>query len=223
MWVKGLLIFPQADRLQFPHILHVWNWLQRISSLFSTHPSKMEKLLTIFPMSGILANALFLTSIPHMWKIPHFFLTLKFIAKNNLLYFLTFSNVRKGFHHISPAHLQFPHILHVWNWLQRISSHFSTHSSKLENQTKNSSHLGKCGILANALFLTSIPHTSNIPHFFLTLSSHWNFIAAPRPHLQSTSLRGWLRPWSHTNLRKLAMFTKCPRHKDASGECKKRW
>ena len=85
-------------------------------------------------------NALFLTSIQHMWKTPHTFLTLKFIAKNLLLYFLTFSNVRKGFSHISPGHLQFPHFLHVWNWLQRISSHFSTHSSELENQTKNSLH-----------------------------------------------------------------------------------
>ena len=41
-------------------------------------------------------------SFPHMWKkIPHIFLTLKFIAKNDLLYFLTSSDVRKGFPHTS--------------------------------------------------------------------------------------------------------------------------
>ena len=33
-----------------------------------------------------------------------------------------------------------------------------------------------CGISANALFLTSIPHMRKIPHIFLTFSSHWNFI-----------------------------------------------
>ena len=112
----------------------------------------------------------------HVEKIPHIFLTLKFIAKNDLLYFLTSSDVRKGFPHISPAHLQFPHILHVWNWLQQISSHFSTQSSQLENQTKIPHIFPMCGILANALFLTSIPHMRKIPHFFLTFSSHWNFI-----------------------------------------------
>ena len=39
----------------------------------------------VFGVCGVCA--LFLTSIPHMWKIPHIFLTLKFIAKNDLLYF----------------------------------------------------------------------------------------------------------------------------------------
>ena len=34
-----------------------------------------RKIPSIFPMCGISANALFLTSIPHMRKIPHFFLT----------------------------------------------------------------------------------------------------------------------------------------------------
>ena len=124
----------------------------------------------VFGVCGVCA--LFLTSISHMWKIPHIFLTLKFIAKNDsdLLYFLTFSDVRKGFPHISPAHLQFSHILDVWNWLQRISSHFSTHSSEPENQTKNSLHFSN---VWNALFLTSIPHMRKIPYFFLTFSSHF--------------------------------------------------
>ena len=47
-------------------------------------------------------------------KLPHIFLTVKFM-KNDLLYFLTFCNGRKGFPHIFSAHLQFPHILPVWN------------------------------------------------------------------------------------------------------------
>ena len=125
----------------------------------------------VFGVCGVCA--LFLTSIPHMWKIPHIFLTLKFIAKNDLLYFLTFSDVRKGFPHISPAHLQFPHILDVWNWLQRISSHFSTHSSEPENQMKSSLHFSN---VWNALFLTSIPHVRKIPYYFLTFSSHFPHI-----------------------------------------------
>ena len=120
-------------------------------------------------------------SFPHMWKkIPHIFLTLKFIAKNDLLYFLTFSDVRKGFPHISPAHLQFPHILHVWNWLQQISSHFSTQSSELENQTKNSSHFSNVWNFGKRSFpyinSTHAENSSLFPHFLLTFSSHWNFI-----------------------------------------------
>ena len=109
-------------------------------------------------------------------KIPHIFLTLKFIAKNDLLYFLTSSDVRKGFPHISPAHLQFPHILHVWNWLQQISSHFSTQSSELENQTKNSSHFSNVWNFGKRSFpyinSTHAENSSLFPHFFLTFSSH---------------------------------------------------
>ena len=105
------------------------------------------------------------------------FLTLKFIAKNDLLYFLTSSDVRKGFPHISPAHLQFPHILHVWNWLQQISSHFSTQSSELENrQTKNSSHFSNVWNFGKRSFpyinSTHVENSSVFPHIFLTLKFH---------------------------------------------------
>ena len=107
-----------------------------------------------------------------MWKIPHIFLTLKFIAKNDLLYFLTSSDVRKGFPHISPAHLQFPHILHVWNWLQQISSHFSTQSSELENQTKNSLHFSNVWNFGKRSF----PYINSTRGKFLTFSSHFPHI-----------------------------------------------
>ena len=135
----------------------------------------MWKISHIFLTSKFIAknDLLYFLTFSDVRKIPHIFLPLKFFAKNDLLYFLTFSNVRKGFPLISPAHLQFPHILDVWNWLQRISSHFSTQSSEPENQTKNSLHFSN---VWNALFLTSIPHMRKIPYFFLTFSSHFPHI-----------------------------------------------
>ena len=83
MWGKGFLTFPQPifnfltfctsgiGYNEFPHIFP------------HTRPSwKIKrKIPYIFPMCGISTNALFLTSIPHKRKIPHFshiFLTLKF-------------------------------------------------------------------------------------------------------------------------------------------------
>ena len=97
------------------------------------------------------------------------FLTLKFIAKDDLLYFLTSSDVRKGFPHISPAHLQFPHILHVWNWLQQISSHFSTVVRAGKSNEKFLTFF-QCVEFRQTLFSLHQFHTCGK---FLTFSSHF--------------------------------------------------
>ena len=69
------------------------------------------------------------------------------------------------------------------NWLQRISSHFSTHSSKLEKQTKKSSHFSNVWNFGKRSFpymysthaenSSLFPHFSSLfPHIFLTLKFH---------------------------------------------------
>ena len=140
---------------------------------FSTLPSRLTffQCLEFWQMLSIL-----LTSIPHMLKIPHIFLTLKFIAKNDLLYFLAFSNVRKGF-------LTFPHP--VVNFLTFCMCGTGSNEfphilprtrPKLENQTKNSLHFSNVWDFGKHSILTSIPHirknSSLFPHIFLTLKFH---------------------------------------------------
>ena len=147
---------------EFPHFFHA--------------PFQAGNIPHIFPMFGILAIIVFLTSIPHMLKILHIFLTLKFIAKNDLLYFLAFSDVRKEFLTFPQPVVnfltfcmcgtgsnEFPHILPrtrpSWKIKRKIPYTFPMY-----------------GISANALFLTSIPHirknSSLFPHIKISWCSH---------------------------------------------------
>ena len=108
----------------------------------------------------------------HVENSSHF-LTLKFIATNNLLYFLTFSNVRKGFPHNSWPFFNFLAFCMCgigYNEFLHIFPHTRT---TWKVKWKNPYIFPMCWISANALFLTSILHMRKIPHF----SSHWNSIA----------------------------------------------
>ena len=123
--------------------------------------------------------------IPHIFQCEksflHIFQCEEGICLHFLMWrkdFLTFSNVRKSFPHIGKCE-------------ERISSHFEcVELAKINFLTFFHTLVGAgkikrkiphifpmCGISANALFLTSIPHMRKIPHFFLTFS--WHF-----PHIE---------------------------------------
>ena len=143
---------------EFPHFFH---------TPFQAH---------IFPMFGILANAVFLTSIPKFltfsshWNLlprttcytsSHFLMWGKgFLTfPQPIVNFLTFCLCRIGYN-------EFPHIFpHTRSW---------------KIKWKILYIFPMCGISANTLFLTSILHMRKIPHIFLTLNFHSDIIVRVR-------------------------------------------
>ena len=147
------------NSLRFPHFFHTFSSQKFPHNSAGNWPDSLHQLRIC---------GKFLTFSSHWNLLPR---TTCYISSHSLMW-------GKGFL-ISPAHLQFPHILHVWNCLQQISPHFSTHSSELENQTTNSLHFTNVWNFDKRSFpYISSTHGKNslrFPHFFLTFSSHWNF------------------------------------------------
>ena len=136
------------------------------------------------------AQMLFSTQVENSSHFPHF----EIYCQERLAIFphILWCEERVSSHFPSPSSIS-SHSACVDDWLQQISSHFSTQSSKLENQTKNSLHFSNVWNFGKRSFpyinSTHAENSSHFPHIFFTFSSHLKFHSGSHAGRNSHTVR----------------------------------